>query len=174
MRKSYLLICFTVYICTAAAQPHTFPKDWVGNWKGELEWYKTGADTAQKVPMKLRIHPTDSAGSYTWQLIYGAGGEDNRPYLLIPKDSTGVHWIVDEQNGILLDQYWVGGKLCGAFTVMNNTIVNRYWMTRGRLIIEFFSFSNKAVTTSGDGTDEVPKVDSYRVGGYQTAVLSRE
>lgn len=168
------LLLLSVIVCTAKAQPPSFPKDWAGNWKGELQWFKTGADTAQKVTMQLRIHPTGSAGRYTWQLIYGAGGEDNRPYLLIPKDTAGIHWVVDEQNGIVLDQYWVGNRLCGAFTVMNNTIINNYRMENNKLVIEFFSIGSKAIATTGEGTAEIPLVDSYRVGSYQQAILFRE
>jgi hypothetical protein len=173
MKYGLLLIAFAVS-ASCNAQPDAFPKSWVGNWKGELHWYKTGTAAPQKVAMILRIHPADSAGTYTWQLIYGAGGEDNRPYKLIPKDTAGIHWVVDEQNGILLDQFWVGNKLCGAFTVMHNTIINNYQLENGRLLIEFYSISSKPITTSGDGTDETPKVDSYRVGSYQRAVLTRQ
>lgn len=174
MRSIIISLCCTVFICSAKAQKTTFPKDWAGNWKGELQWFKNGADTAQKVTMKMRIHPTDSAGVYTWQLIYGAAGEDSRPYLLIPKDSAGVHWVIDERNGIVLDQYRINEKLHGAFTVMNNTIVSKYWLSGGRLYVEFLSMGSKPVATTGKGTDEIPNVDSYRVGGYQIAVLSRE
>jgi hypothetical protein len=124
--------------------------------------------------MELRIHPADSVRKYTWQIIYGATAEDNRPYILIAKDSTGTHWVIDEKNGIVLDQYWVGGKFCGAFTVMNNTIVNNYWMEDNKLMIEFFSMGAKPVTASGNGTEESPVVDSYKIGSYQKAVLSRQ
>lgn len=174
MIKSVFLLAALALSAACKAQPAAFPESWVGNWKGELSWYKTGATAPQKVAMTLRIHPAEPKGTYSWQLIYGAGGEDNRRYKLIPKDTAGIHWVVDEQNGILLDQYWVGEKLCGAFTVMNNTIINTYRMEKDRLLIEFYSIGTKPVTTSGDGTDEIPKVDSYRVGSYQQAVLTRQ
>ncbi|MCX6317171.1 MAG: hypothetical protein NTW29_07760 [Bacteroidetes bacterium] len=173
MKRNLLLLSFFIQ-AAIFGQSAVFPRDWAGNWKGQLHWYKTGVDTAQKVTMKLRIHPTDSAGCYTWQLIYGAGGEDNRPYILIPKDSAGVHWAVDEKNGIVLDQYWVGNKLSGAFTVMNVTLFNTYWIENGKMMIEFYSIGSKPISTTGDGTDEIPKVDSYRLGSYQRAVLIRE
>jgi len=157
----------------STAQVKPFPQDWVGNWKGELEWYRTGKAEPQKVKMELRIHPTDSSGQYTWQIIYGSAAEDNRPYTLISKDTAGVHWVIDEHNGILLDQYWVANKFAGAFTVMSNTIVNNYWMENNQLVAEFYSISAKPVATTGKGTEESPNVDSYRVGSYQKAVLTR-
>lgn len=173
MKWIFLLFACTLYVCSIA-QTAPFPKNWTGNWKGELQWYKTGTGAAQKVPMTLRIHPTDNVGTYTWQLIYGSAAQDNRPYLLIPADTTGTHWIIDEKNGILLDQYWVGNKLCGAFTVMGKTIINSYRVENDKMIIEFYSIGSEPIATTGDGTDEIPRVDSYHVGGYQQAVLKRQ
>ena len=74
--------------------------------------------------MQLIVPPTDTAGIYTWQLIYGNKGEDNRPYLLRLVDSAKGHWQVDERNGIILDQYIVGNRFTSAFTVQTTTIID--------------------------------------------------
>ena len=167
-----------VFVCCLLTQlaiaQSSFPKSWEGNWKGELQWFKTGAASPQKINMELRIHPAASGSNYTWQIIYGTATEDNRPYTLIAKDSSGIHWAIDENNGIVLDQYWIAGKFCGAFTVMNNTIVNNYWVENDKLMIEFYSLSAKPIATSGKGTDESPSVDSYKIGSYQKAILMRQ
>lgn len=155
------------------SRAQSFPQSWEGNWKGELNWFKTGAKEPQKVNMELRIAAADSTNTWNWQIIYGSGGEDNRPYKLVMKDSIGVHWAIDENNGIVLDQYWVAGKFCGAFTVMNSTIINNYWIEDDKLIVEFYSISAKPVATTGSGTDESPSVHSYKVGSYQKAILQR-
>ena len=89
------------------------------------------------------------------------------------RDSAGIHWVIDEMNGIVLDQYWVANKFCGAFTVQNSTIINNYWIENGKLIVEFYSLSAKPVTTTGHGTEESPSVDSYKIGSYQKAILSK-
>jgi hypothetical protein len=163
------LVCLSV-----AGQPGSFPQSWVGNWQGELKWYKTGKPEPQKVNMELRIQPGDTAGQYRWQLIYGSETQDNRPYLLQPKDADKGHWVIDEGNGIVLDQFWTGNGLCGAFTVMGNTILNNYRMENDQLLVEFFSIGAKPMATTGHGTEESPAVDSYRVGSYQKAVLRRK
>lgn len=172
MRKYFLSIFLAVCFC-AAAQTESFPKSWEGNWKGTLGWYRTGSDSAMKVNMELHISPLDTAGVWNWKIIYGTADKDSRPYQLIQKDDKGIHWVIDEQNGILLDQYWVNGKFCGAFTVMNSTIINSYWMEGENLIVEFYNIGAKPVNTTGKGDEEVPYVQSYAVGSYQKAVLSR-
>jgi hypothetical protein len=81
--------------------------------------------------------------------------------------------VIDELNGIVLDQYWVGNKFCGAFTVMGNTIVNNYWMENDKLMIEFYSIEANPIATTGKGTEESPSVESYSIRSYQKAVLHR-
>ncbi len=123
--------------------------------------------------MQLIILPAATANTFTWQLIYGEKGEDNRPYLLKPVDTAKGHWQVDEQNGIVLDQYLVGNRFTSAFTVQTTTIVDSYWREGRNLIAEFHSLTSKPVATTGQGTVESPKVDSYGVRGYQRAVLQK-
>jgi len=169
------IILFSVFISISflASAQQSFPQAWEGKWRGQLQWYKTGTAAPQQINMELRIHRNNDS-TWAWQIIYGDETKDNRPYLLICKDSTKTHWVIDELNGIVLDQYWLAGKLSGAFTVMNSTIINNYWMEDDKLIVEFYNISAKPITTTGKGTVDSPKVDSYKVGSYQKAVLRKQ
>lgn len=171
----FLFVCFLFSVSMVAkGQQRSFPNNWVGHWKGELNWYKTGNEVPQKVAMELHIQPADSFGHFTWQLIYGSSSEDNRPYELQAIDKAKGHWVIDEKNGIVLDQFFVANKFCGAFTINNTTIVNNYWIENEKLMVEFFTLAAKPITTTGKGTEEIPLVDSYRIGGYQKAILTRQ
>ena len=173
MRVVFLLTCILFFSLAVVAQQNSFPKSWEGQWRGQLHWFKTGQSKAQEINMELRIHPAGKPNTWSWQIIYGDETKDNRPYLLTSKDSSGIHWIIDENNGIVLDQFLVADKLCGAFTVQNNTIVNNYWIEDDKLVVEFYNVSAKPIATTGNGTDDSPKVDSYKIGSYQKAVLKR-
>lgn len=164
-----ILLCSSIYINAQQA----FPQSWEGKWRGQLKWYKTGKAEPQEVNMELRIHPTDSINTWTWQIIYGDATKDNRPYFLTCKDSSKIHWQINENNGIILDQFWLADKLSGAFTVQNSTIINNYWMEDDKLIVEFYNISVKPIATTG-GTKDSPPVDSYKVASYQKAVLLRQ
>ncbi len=172
MKIFILLLTFGLSV-TAKCQSTSFPQSWVGNWKGELQWYKTGKAEPLKVNMDIRIHPTDSINTWSWQIIYGSIADDNRPYKLVMKGTSGIHWVIDENNGIVLDQFWVANKFCGAFTVMGNIILNSYSMENDKLMVEFYTIGAKPITTTGKGTEDSPTVDSYRIGSYQKAVLQR-
>ena len=123
--------------------------------------------------MQLRIQPTDSVNQYTWQIIYGNAGKDNRSYILKPVDTAKGHWMIDENNGIILDSYVHGNAVHGAFTVQGNTIVDNYAIENGKIKVEFFSIKLEDKKQSGKGTEEAPFVDSYRISSYQTGVLTR-
>lgn len=146
----------------------------MGHWEGELEWFQPGRKDPQRVKMQLIILPADTAGQYTWQIIYGEKNEDNRPYLLKPVDTAKGEWVIDERNGILLNHYWVGGRFTSAFTVQNSTIFDSYWIEDDRLVAEFYSISAKPVSTTGGSGDDVPLVHSYATKAYQKAVLKRK
>lgn len=124
--------------------------------------------------MQLIIAPTDSAGVFSWQIIYGDSAQDNRPYTLKAVDASRGHWVVDEGNGILIDSYLHGNAFAGAFTVMGNTIIDNYELDGDRLLVQFYSVKQSDKRTSGQGTDESPKVDSYRVSSYQKGYLKKQ
>ena len=149
-----------------------FPYSFIGNWKGKLNWMVAGRAT-RSFSMQLRIHPADTAGQYTWQILYGDSGKDNRPYILKPIDTAKGHWVVDEKDGIILDSYVHGNSIHGAFTVMGNTIVDNYKVENGKMQVEFFSIKLEDKKQSGKGTEDTPFVDSYRISSYQTGVLSK-
>ncbi len=168
-RILFFLLAFSM---AGTARSQQFPESFIGNWEGELRWYQPGKAEPQKVKMQLVIQPVDS-GCYTWQLIYGEASGDNRPYILKPADLSKGHWIVDELNGIRLDQYWIGQRFTNTFTVQNTTIINNYWIEGDSLIAEFYSFTSKPVTVSGGGTIEVPEVSSFGIKAFQKAILKR-
>lgn len=167
-----LTICFTHIL--AVAQSPAFPQGWQGKWKGTLNWFKAGADTAQQINMELHILPDDSINSWSWKIIYQTPQPDQRPYTLKLKDAAKKHWIIDEHNGIVLDQFFVGNKLCGSFSVGSSIINNCYQLTENKLTVEFYTTSVKAMNTTGLGTEESPSVNNYAIYGYQHAVLYRQ
>lgn len=148
-----------------------FPAAFAGSWKGELEWFPPQG-ASRKVPMQMRIAPTDS-GYYHWQLQYGSDGADKRAYALLPVDTASGHWRIDERNSILLDCWWKGNKLHSVFSMNQVTLLAAYWMEQGNLHIEFVSFGKAAVTASG-GVGLAPAVESFRVMSRQHAVLLKQ
>jgi hypothetical protein len=170
--KVIAVLLFLIVSFSSVAQK-SFPSQFVGHWQGEINWYRQGAARPKRNKMQVVIQPTDSANQYTWKIIYGEKEEDTRPYLIKLVDTASGRWVMDEQNGILLDQYWIGDKLYCVFGLSGVTIVNAYWREGEHLMVEFASYPSKSVRTSGEGTEESPTVESYAVRSYQKGILSR-
>ncbi len=150
-----------------------FPQAFLGHWTGELLWHQAGKKEPQKIQMHLIVQPADTAGHYTWQIVYGDNNQDNRPYVLKPVDTARGHWVIDERNGIVLDQYWIGNRLSGAFRVQTSTILNSYRVEGDRLMIEFFNLTTEPVGKTGGTSKDVPVVESFGIKSFQQAVLRR-
>jgi hypothetical protein len=181
--KNILMLLLLIHCTSSSAQKtvvqkatdkhtETFPKNFIGNWVGTMQWMVAGKPT-QNFKMQLHIQPTDSVGQYTWQIIYGDKEQDNRPYILKPVDSAKQHWMVDELNGIILDTYIHGNCAHGAFTVQGNTIVDNYCVDGNRMLVEFLSVKLGEKKQSGNNTPDSPNVDSYRIASYQKGTLKR-
>lgn len=172
-QTAILILQFFLFTFGAAAQDSaSLPRDFIGNWKGKIQWLMAGK-SPREFSMQLRIQPGDSIGHYSWAIIYGDEGKDNRPYKLKPVDVANGHWVVDEGDGIILDSYIHGNAIHGAFTVQGSTIIDNYRVENGKMFVEFFSIKLSDKKTSGKGTDETPYVDSYRIASYQVGVLTR-
>ncbi|MEM6877384.1 MAG: hypothetical protein AAF544_02410 [Bacteroidota bacterium] len=153
-----------------------FPDDFLGRWSGTLRIWR-GDGLAQSVPMQLRIEPVDDA-NYTYTIIYGEDEEAGlRDYMLKPVDTASGHWYVDEQNGIFLDGYYLGGIFYESFSVMGSRLTASLELRGDELIYAITSGSEEAVRMSGDTIidgDEIPPVASYGTNVYQRASLRRQ
>ena len=172
-KKSFFSFILSMLVFCTSAQPGPgFPGPFIGKWKGKLTWTVSGRP-AKEFSMQLNILPSDTAGQYSWQIIYGDDGKDNRPYLLKQIDSSKGHWIIDEGDGIILDCYVHGNSILGAFTIKGNTITYHYSLKADSIFVEFIASKQAEKNTSGKGTEETPFVDSYKISGYQQGWLMK-
>ncbi|AFC25704.1 hypothetical protein [Saprospira grandis] len=102
-----------------------FPKDWEGRYEGEMHWYVNG-QLRGKIPCRHEVL-AKKPGVWSWttefdssQLVPKAVLKD---YLLIEdKSQAQGHYILDEQDGILIDMILMGNSLYSQFEVGNNKI----------------------------------------------------
>jgi hypothetical protein len=150
----------------------SFPKDWYGHWKGKMQWTTPTKDTLVIFTMHLIIKPTDTPNVITWQIQYGDSLQDVRPYTCKIVDAAKKHWVVDEHNGILIDQYNIGNAVFSSFAVENSLITDNMQLQPDRSMrVEFVTTSTEPVRNSGSGTDESPTVKAYAVKSFQVGTL---
>lgn len=153
----------------------SFPAAWEGEWTGDLV-ISNGTGELQRVPMILRILPTEGE-RYTFSLVYGEDTPENtRPYFIQAVDATKGHYEVDEDNGIILDDFLINGKLYSRFEVMGSLLLTTLEERDGQLIYEIISGPLEPLRTTGDTTidgEEIPPVNGYGITVQQRAILSK-
>lgn len=160
-----------------AADNMVFPDDYIGNWTGELNIY-TAEGLRQSIPMELGIQPINDS-TFTYALVYGADKETGlRDYLLRKGDQGANHWVIDEQDGILLDNFYVGGILHGPFSVMGSMLYSKLERRGAQLHYSISSgsqssFRKSGTTTETQGEQEQITVESFKTANYQVAILTK-
>lgn len=169
-----IVILFNIFCFTSISQ-NIFPKNWEGNYAGELEIYSV--DSVQmRLPMKLEIvKKTDSI--YQWKIMYEFNKKiDVRNYELIVKNLKQGHFVIDELNSILIDSYFKNGIFTSFFEVMNSYIISTYTKNEDTIVFEIISGDGKKSVISGNTiskNDTIPEVKSYLVNGRQKAILKK-
>ena len=169
-----LIVLIAGLFQTGAAQEGSFPQSWEGRWEGTLEVFNT-AGKAQDVPMQLIIEPRGSM--HHWIIIYGEGDQaSRRDYLLKPVQPAQGLYAIDEQNSIVLDATYIGGKLYSRFEVGGNLLLSMVELRGKALYYEIISgkLEPRHITGGKEAEGEkIPEVKSYPVGVRQLAVLRR-
>ncbi len=144
----------------------SFPESWVGNWKGEL--HIVGVAGSQTVPMALDIQPK-GPDRYTWEIRYG--NQPARPYELVPVRPEAGHWVIDENNGILIDSFHLGDEFVSQFEINQVRISTRHKLDGEVLKVELDSFTRAPLRRSGSQPN---LVDAFAGQTIQRAELRRE
>ncbi len=151
-----------------------FPVDWSGKWRGDLKVY-SGLGLQYTIKMELHLIPQENSENYDYTIIYDSPERfDKRLYELIVVDQSQGLYLLDEKNTILIESYFMGGKWFQRFDVVENLLVCSIEQIGNQLVWEITSGKTEAISTSGDTSlEDIFEVNTYPVGVYQKAVLSK-
>ena len=115
--------------------------------------------------------PTDTVGRYSWKIIYD---KSPRNYTLIGKDISKGLYVIDENNGIVLENRLFSNIFFSCFEVANNLLACSYRLENKQLVFEIFSMNKKVAQTTGNLPEkEIPEVIAYPSQVMQRATLRR-
>lgn len=164
---STLLLLFATFILHA--QDKKFPDDFLGAYKGKLEVFNPKG--TQEYNMEFYFEKTDTIGRYRYTIVYNG---EPRNYLLIEKDKAQGKYIIDENNGIVLQASVFGQNIYSIFEVMGNLITTTEHFYDDYMDFEIMMSRTSQIETTGKGTDEIPEVKVYPVIVTQRARLYKE
>lgn len=150
------------------AAQSSLPAEWHGEWRGTLHI----AERNVEIPMGLDVLPIDGRDAWTWKLTYGQ--QPAREYTLIPTERAN-RFIIDENNGILLDARLDGRTMTSVFALGEILIVSRYELVGDTMINEIVTVATGSPRVSeapgGQQGAAIERIESHLVTGHQRAVL---
>ncbi|WCL80570.1 hypothetical protein PPO43_11385 [Saprospira sp. CCB-QB6] len=155
-----------------------FPKDWEGRYEGEMHWYVNG-QLRGVIPCRHEVLPQKS-GVWSWKTTYDSTQilpqTVVKDYLLLEdKSQPQGHFILDEQDGILLDMILMGNSFYSQFEV-NGSRINTIDRLEGGLLYKEIVITTKdkvrkSSAQTGKKTFEVESANSIIV---QKAILKKQ
>ena len=110
----------------------------------------------------------DGEGAFTWDLTYE--GQATRAYTMLATNDPR-RYVLDENNGILIEYRLVGNQLTGLFTIEGQHIGATWFRSGERLDALLPGYDASPSTSVGPGGVEV---DTYLVTSLQRCSLFRE
>ncbi|WDE01521.1 hypothetical protein [Thalassomonas actiniarum] len=124
---------------SAGADQHLLP-DWEGQWQGTCQYTSKGGNVHYDFPMGLNI-ANRGAQTLNWHISYGEGeSQQLRKYQLQAQDVGSGHYVVDENNGILIDSYLVNDALMSHFSVGTSELTTRYEIKGNEMTVDMLTF----------------------------------
>jgi hypothetical protein len=166
----FFLICISNISIAQEQIDKIFPDSYLGLYQGNL--IISSKNGQQTVPMEFHLQPTDSIGKYDYIIVYGEGeNKQPRNYTLLEKDRSVGRYLLDENNGILLEAQVFFEKLYFIFEVSGTLITTYITFGDDQLIFEVVAAQTENKSSSGGQSEDIPEVNSYPVGVVQRAQL---
>jgi hypothetical protein len=170
------IICFLFTIVGFSQQPDSivkqFPEDYLGIYKGKLEIDNPRGK--QSIDMEFHLKATDSSHVFNYTLVYVINGKPSpRNYTLKVVDKEKGLFVVDENNGIILDAKYVNNTLYSVFEVQGSLLITTERFFDDYMIFEIVVMGkeNKKTTLA---TEDNTEVISYPISTTQTAKLIKQ
>ena len=173
--KSLLLLVFFVASFSTKAQTDSlqFPQDFYGIYKGDLQIVNSRG--RQTIQMEFHLNKTDSIGKYQYMLVYIMNGErQERKYNLLEKDASKGDYIVDENNGILLDAKLIDNTIYSMFEVQDNILTTTERFHKDSMDFEITVANRTEKVTTGTEGEDATDVISYPIFAVQKAHLVKQ
>ncbi|WP_194850358.1 hypothetical protein [Nonlabens antarcticus] len=145
-----------------------FPEDFLGVYKGDLKI--TTSKGTQKLPMEFHLSSTANTDHFNYVIYYGEE-RDPRNYNLERTHDPNL-FLVDENNGIVLESAYADQTLYSTYEVMGNLLHSTEIFYDDRM--EFMIAMARVMDTSTTGNAESAIVKNYPMSILQRATLYKQ
>jgi hypothetical protein len=173
MKQLLFVIILAYFSANAQTDSLQFPQDFYGIYKGDLNIINSRG--RQTIQMEFHLNKTDSIGKYQYMLVYIMDGDrQERKYHLIEKDVSKGEYIVDENNGILLDAKLIDNTIYSMFEVQDNILTTTERFYKDAMDFEITVTNKTEKVTTGTTGEDATEVVSYPIFAVQKAHLIKQ
>jgi hypothetical protein len=159
--KLFILFAFS----PGSKAQKSFPEKCLGTWKGQMLIYKEGI-AKDSVRVVLKVTRSDDQHTFGWKTSYLSEKTPMvKDYLLRLSEEGKNIYILDEGDGVELQEYLFGNKLYSVFETNDILLTSSYELIDDKLIFE---------VTSGKRTEQTKSVQNYSVNFLQRVIFKRE
>lgn len=178
IRQFFISWILLMSICFVAhANESKLPADWDGVWKG-MTVIDKATGTPEQVAMELHVSAIPGSNSKSWKILYGTGPQQTtRNYEIAPVANQPNHFIIDEKNGLFIDNQLIGNVLYSSFLVNGNLVSTRFELKKDQILVEITMFDSNDARKSKLNqllNGKELEVSAYRMKIVQHGVLTRQ
>jgi len=149
---------------------YQFPQDWLGTYTGSLQAYRAGSNkNLYPSGVTLSIAATADSNRWEWSSVYTMDGREpiEKKYFIIHPDTLGSsQYLMDEGNGIFINQHLYGNTFTGAYTVNDQFFTFTYTKIKEELLYELTVYNNSP-------TESVEIEEGFEVGKIEMATVQK-
>lgn len=169
--KILILLIFIIFsVFQVNAQNTDLPDSWNGIWKGETKIEFANGKT-ENVGVELEIKPFENNPGKQWKITYVfSDRKEVRNYEIKTSGKSANHFVIDEKNGFLIDNFLIGNTLLSQFLINGNIVTTRFSLENKKISIELIMFDSKNVRNT-KLTDGKFEIFSYQIKYVQRGIL---
>jgi len=139
---SILILGLTISTFSQSGNFCDFPESWLGTYKGDMYILRAKSDRIDTVDVTFEFLATKNKKRWTYRMTYQSPkyGDIVKDYELIKPDSLAKNiYLLDEKDGILIEDVLMGNTLYSAFSVAGSRLVSVLRKEGNELFLEIFS-----------------------------------
>ena len=161
MMKSITLITFILVTLPYVYSQNKFPESWLGTYKGDMHILRANSEKIDTVDVIFEFLATKHAKKWTYRMTYKSAkyGDIVKDYELIKPDSLAKNiYLLDEKDGIYIEDVLIGNCLYSVFSVAGNRLSSVLRKEGDELFFEIFSSKDESTLVSKNKAEKPENV----------------
>ncbi len=175
----FLFISLSSTFIFSQNQTPVFPDDWMGTYQGDMYILNAARNSIDTVDVHFVLAPTEEEKAWKYTMSYKSSkyGNSVKAYRLIKPDTLAANvYLMDENNGIFIEEVLMGNTFYSCFSVGNTRLFSTMRKKESAIEWEIISTRKEDTMESGTEPDENGRafiVNSFLPISTQKAILKR-